>query len=200
VQEGAEGHYFIDYENSKIVPYLQPQYLWVNLAGREEGGVVDPADYEAVRDEVIDVLLSLRDPETGRSPMELVCRREALGHANSNTSTVGDVLFFLKPPYTNWDGFIDTMSLGPVGRRRIEGPHFSESQLVLGNHTPYLPTARYNGFANGAMTFFSGPGIREGIRRPEPIRLTDIAPTAAKVLGIAPPRDAQGRVLSDVLS
>ena len=35
----------------------------INLAGREIDGIVDPGDYEKVRDEVMDRLGSLRRPE-----------------------------------------------------------------------------------------------------------------------------------------
>jgi predicted AlkP superfamily phosphohydrolase/phosphomutase len=48
----------------------------VNLAGREEGGIVPPGDYERVRDEVADAIASFVDPATGRSPVKRVWRRE----------------------------------------------------------------------------------------------------------------------------
>ena len=40
----------------------------VNLAGREPNGIVDPADFERVRDEVAERVSSFVDPETGRRP------------------------------------------------------------------------------------------------------------------------------------
>jgi predicted AlkP superfamily phosphohydrolase/phosphomutase len=40
----------------------------INLAGREPDGVVDPADFERVRDQVMDALGSFVDPKTGRKP------------------------------------------------------------------------------------------------------------------------------------
>ena len=39
----------------------------MNLAGREPDGIVDPADFEKVRDEVMDRLSSFVDPKTGAS-------------------------------------------------------------------------------------------------------------------------------------
>jgi predicted AlkP superfamily phosphohydrolase/phosphomutase len=48
----------------------------LNLAGREPNGTVAPADYERVRDEVAAALLELKDPETGRSPIGGVLRKE----------------------------------------------------------------------------------------------------------------------------
>jgi predicted AlkP superfamily phosphohydrolase/phosphomutase len=48
----------------------------VNLAGREPEGTVDPADFERVRDDVAEQLLSFVDPATGRHPIAGIERRE----------------------------------------------------------------------------------------------------------------------------
>jgi predicted AlkP superfamily phosphohydrolase/phosphomutase len=48
----------------------------INLAGREPDGVVVPADYERLRDEVAERLAAFRDPATGRAPVGRVWRRE----------------------------------------------------------------------------------------------------------------------------
>ena len=40
--------------------------LYVNLVGREEKGIVDPADKQALLDELQDKLLEVRDPKTGK--------------------------------------------------------------------------------------------------------------------------------------
>jgi predicted AlkP superfamily phosphohydrolase/phosphomutase len=48
----------------------------INLAGREPDGIVDPADYERLRDELLERLSSFRDPQTGRCPFKAIHRRE----------------------------------------------------------------------------------------------------------------------------
>lgn len=48
----------------------------VNLAGRESDGVVDPADFERVRDEVAERVAEFVDPATGKHPVARVWRRE----------------------------------------------------------------------------------------------------------------------------
>jgi len=48
----------------------------VNLAGRESDGIVDPADFEGMRDEVADKLLSFVDARTGVAPVARATRRE----------------------------------------------------------------------------------------------------------------------------
>ena len=50
----------------------------VNLAGREPDGIVDPADFEKVRAEVMERLASYVDPKTGRKPVKAIHRREDL--------------------------------------------------------------------------------------------------------------------------
>ncbi len=50
----------------------------INLAGREPGGVVDPADYERTRDEVMSRLAEFTDPKTGRTPVKAIYRKEEI--------------------------------------------------------------------------------------------------------------------------
>ncbi|MEX0989905.1 MAG: alkaline phosphatase family protein [Actinomycetota bacterium] len=50
----------------------------INLAGREPDGIVDPADFEKVRDQVMDALSSFVDPETGRKPVKAIFKREEI--------------------------------------------------------------------------------------------------------------------------
>jgi predicted AlkP superfamily phosphohydrolase/phosphomutase len=50
----------------------------INLAGREANGIVDPSEYERVRDEVAERVASFVDPQTGRHPVAKVWRREDL--------------------------------------------------------------------------------------------------------------------------
>ena len=48
----------------------------INLAGREIDGVVDPGDYDKVRDAVMDRLGSFVDPKTGTKPVKEIHKRE----------------------------------------------------------------------------------------------------------------------------
>ena len=48
----------------------------VNLAGREPDGIVDPADFEKVRDEVMERLSSFVDPDTGKKPVKEIFKKE----------------------------------------------------------------------------------------------------------------------------
>ena len=48
----------------------------INLAGRDVDGIVDPGDYEKVRDELMDRLGSFVDPKTGNKPVKAIYKRE----------------------------------------------------------------------------------------------------------------------------
>src|SRR5438093_6909813 len=48
----------------------------INLAGREIDGVVDPGDYEKVRDALLDRLGSFVDSKTGTKPVKEIYKRE----------------------------------------------------------------------------------------------------------------------------
>jgi predicted AlkP superfamily phosphohydrolase/phosphomutase len=188
----------VDVDRSRAAPYLDPQHVWVNLAGREPGGIVPPAQYEATRDAIIDALRAVRDPETGEPPIAVAARREDLGVEGKAEDRAGDVLFFLRPGYTTWDGTIESLRFHEASPERTTGPVVTPSLEVVGHHTPHLPNARLGMFQNGAFTAFAGRGVRQGYRREHPMRLVDLAPTASRLLGVPAPRDSEGRVLGDV--
>jgi predicted AlkP superfamily phosphohydrolase/phosphomutase len=50
----------------------------INLAGREPDGIVDPADFEKVRDQMMDALGSFIDPKTGHKPVKTIYKREEI--------------------------------------------------------------------------------------------------------------------------
>jgi predicted AlkP superfamily phosphohydrolase/phosphomutase len=63
----------------------------INLAGREPDGIVDPADFEKVRDQVMDALSSFTDPATGKKPVKAIYRREEI-FKGKHAETAPDIL------------------------------------------------------------------------------------------------------------
>ncbi|MGH2636296.1 MAG: alkaline phosphatase family protein [Actinomycetota bacterium] len=63
----------------------------INLAGREPDAIVDPADYEQVRDQVMDALGSFVDPKTGKKPVKAIFRREEI-FKGKHADTAPDIL------------------------------------------------------------------------------------------------------------
>ncbi len=161
--------------------------VWVNLKGRDPHGVVEPGEeYERVRDEVIALLLSLKDPETGRPVFSMVCRREEAKVLGVGGDRDPDVVFC----YSTW----------AQPKARVKRP--SEHPLwgvVTGTHGAYLPSAKTAVGTIETVFIVRGPGVKRGYRRPRPVALSDVAPTLCYVAGIPAPRDAEGRVIRDML-
>ena len=64
-----------DIKRSKAFPQ-RTIYIYVNLKGRDPGGIVEPADYEKVQQQIIDALYSYVDPATGKRPVALALTKK----------------------------------------------------------------------------------------------------------------------------
>jgi predicted AlkP superfamily phosphohydrolase/phosphomutase len=71
----------------------------INLAGRDPEGVVDPGDFERVRDEVMDRLAGFVDPKTGRTPVLEIHKREEV-FKGKHADTAPDILMVPAPGYS----------------------------------------------------------------------------------------------------
>jgi predicted AlkP superfamily phosphohydrolase/phosphomutase len=78
--------------------------VFINLKGREPTGIVEPADYEEVRRQLIDLLREYREPTTGQHPFSLVLSREDAEVVNLWGSLVGDVVFALRADFDGAHG------------------------------------------------------------------------------------------------
>ena len=165
----------LDIENlsgSRAVPYQTAGsvQIYVNLEGRNPGGVVPAEEYETTRQQIVEIF-----QELGPAAIERVLLKE---QTEAITTTMGvtmnmlhphrtgDVVVFAKPPY-----------------------HFG-SKFLLGDHG-FIPNGDEERFAAFAA---SGPDIVPG-QVISPVTALDIVPTVAFALGIAPPPAAEGRVL-----
>jgi predicted AlkP superfamily phosphohydrolase/phosphomutase len=93
-------------------------HIFINLKGREPGGIVDQANYEATQREIIDAFHSYKDPHTGRHPFILALSRENAEIINLWGDLVGDVVFALDPAFDGAHG-----RHLPVGQFGISGQH-----------------------------------------------------------------------------
>jgi predicted AlkP superfamily phosphohydrolase/phosphomutase len=78
--------------------------VFLNLKGREPEGIVEPADYDRVRRELIDLLLDYREPASGQHPFSLVLSREDAEVVNLWGPLVGDVVTALRPEFDEAHG------------------------------------------------------------------------------------------------
>jgi len=189
----------IDWSRTKVFPYFEPPYIWVNLKSKYPHGTVSDEEYDKVVEETIKALYRIRDPETGECPIALALRREDAVYLGQWGDRVGDVVYFLKPSYSCWNtprfDRVDpsVMTLGDVA------PVLSKPTNVTGYHSTYLPNARIGGFEIAAPLIFAGPGVKRGYRRAMPAYMVDVVPTILRLLGLKIPPYMEGKVLRDIL-
>ena len=172
----------------------------MNLEGRDPQGIVKQKEYEEVREQVIDVLQGLRDPETGERVATMVLTREESVNIGWGDERTGDVVYFLRPPYTVWCGPLEDLLTYMATERHLgEDWTFRDQSRVTGIHGYYLPNDRVDRFSNSSIFMAKGPGVKRGVELKKPVKLMDITPTISYILGIPPPRDSEGRILHEIL-
>jgi len=179
--------------------------FYVNLIGRHPEGVVPPAEYEAVRNQIIQAFQSLADPANpGKQVVLAVLRKEQLGNVDGsnslNPTRSGDVVVVLRPPYQ--------FDAATPGQRIAFSQFFGQH-----GYLPNLVNLARNVNMHGTFVA-SGPGIRGrghhdddhgghgrggGSRTIRGVRAIDVAPTIAFLMGIEGPTNATGRVLFEAL-
>jgi hypothetical protein len=159
--------------------------IYVNLAGRDPGGVVPAANYEAVRNQIIAAFQNLTDPANpGKQVILKIMKKEELRNVDGvdalHPNRSGDVVVVSRPPYQ-----FDAATPG----QRIAFSQF------FGQHG-YLPDfvdLAHNINMHAAFVA-AGPGFRK--QAPVAgIRAIDVAPTLAFVMGIPGPQNARGKIL-----
>ena len=161
-----------------------PPSIWVNLKGVKPAGIVEPAEYKALTDFIIEKLGELKDPRTGKPVIARVYRRDEIFHGPFSCEGADlvldwwseDSLFSTKP------SFHEDRDKPPVIIRE-HGP--SENSEWGGTH-------RLNGILIGR-----GPAFKNGAEI-ENAQLIDIAPTLLHLLGVPVPEDMDGKVLTSV--
>jgi predicted AlkP superfamily phosphohydrolase/phosphomutase len=148
---------------------LVPRGVRINLKGREPGGIVEPDEYEAVRDRLIADLRDLRYP-TGEPVFDRVFRREEV----------------MEGPYLELAP--DVVTCMPIG---VPSCHLEPREIfavctgATGSHTDW------------GVLIAHGPGVAAG-REVSGARLMDVAPTALYALGVPLYDDMDGRPVLDV--
>lgn len=175
---------------SRSVAYVQADRgseVWVNLRGREPMGIVPPDRYGETQEAIIDALLDWRDPGTGKRPIALALKlqdAQIIGYWGTDN---GDVVLTFNRGY-GWGPPLDGKTVGP-GREALHGSQIPTSE------TPF--------FTNMACFIMAGPRIKVDYERDWQryglMRMVDLAPTFAHLLGLRPPRHSTGAVLADLL-
>lgn len=144
--------------------------VFLNVKGREPQGIVEPRDYEGLRDELIQKLEALGD-ENGNPIGTRVYRPEKLYHKCNGVWPDLVVIF----------GDLYWRSIGSIGYNAV---HVFENDTGPddANH------------AQDAMFLLRAPGVQPG--RVAPVDILDVAPTLLKLYGLPIPADMQGKSLA----
>lgn len=196
--DNTKNKFVIDWEKSVAFPYLEPPYIWVNLKGRDPQGIVNPKDYENVRENIIKALYEMRDPNTGNQIVKLALKREEAAFLGQNGDRVGDVVYYLHPPYLLFDGSLDQLNAAELSPQYLLKPEAYESKGNFAAHAYYLPTQQLGKYSISVPLIIYGPGIQKGIELKNSVNLIDIVPTIAELLKIPNPNTSQGRVLHEI--
>ena len=172
--------------------------FYINLVGRHPEGIVPVAEYENVRNQIIQAFQNLTDPANpGKQVVLAILRKEQLSNVDGtnslNATRSGDVVVVLRPPY-QYDA-------ATPGQRIAFSQFFGQH-----GYLPNLVNLARNVNMHGTFVA-AGPGIRGGGgggnggggRVVHDVRAIDVAPTIGFLMDIDGPADASGEVLRDIL-
>jgi predicted AlkP superfamily phosphohydrolase/phosphomutase len=146
--------------------------LFMNVKGREPQGCVDPADYEKVRDELIQGIESIADP-AGKS----------IGSRAYKPADIYREVRNVAPDLMVYFGNLDWRSIGTVGTRAL---HTFENDTGPddANHDWH-----------GIFMMKTPHGTTQPMGEQQGLRLYDVGPTALRLAGLQPPEEMIGRSL-----
>jgi predicted AlkP superfamily phosphohydrolase/phosphomutase len=179
-----QGYLSLEYQPDGIVPLEKCEVDWsrtrawgsggyyarlfLNVKGREPEGVVDPADYEQVRDELIERIAAIADP-AGKNIGSVAYKPQEIYQEVNN----------IAPDLIVYFGNLSWRSVGSLGLSRI---HTFENDTGPddANH------------AQQGLYIYHDP--RGGARGRAPRRhLMDVAPTILQLMDLPVPSDMRGR-------
>ena len=178
-----EGYLTLEYQPDGIVPLEKCEVDWdktlawgsggyyarlfLNVKGREPNGVIDPADYERIRDELAERIAGITDPE-GKTIGSVAYKPEETYREVNN----------IAPDLIVYFGDLNWRSVGSLGLNRI---HTFENDTGPddANH------------AQEGLYIYTDPK-KQGQGLGPTQHLMDVAPTILEQLGVPVPTDMQG--------
>ncbi len=168
----------VDWDRTEAYSLGNVGQIFLNVAGREPSGIVQPGeDYERIRTRIMERLLELRDPDTRERVVEVVYRREDIYHGDY-LDKAPDIIFI--PTRLEYFGFgeyeFGSHKIIEAMRRGISGTH------------------RMNG-----IFLAYGAAIEPGVVV-ENASLVDLAPTILHLMSAPAQAQMDGRILQEVIS
>jgi len=145
--------------------------LFLNVQGREPQGIVEPSDYERVRDDLVEQLEKMTGPEG-----------ELLGTKVYKPQDVYPEVRGVAPDLLVYFGDLEWRSVGTIGATMV-GDCFTYENDTGPDGANHDRT--------GVFVMSGAPGQPSG--RVEGLKLIDVGPSILSLYGIDPPDGAQGR-------
>ncbi|MDM8007633.1 MAG: alkaline phosphatase family protein [Phycisphaerae bacterium] len=178
---GIEHELVVDWAQTRacVIHAGMNGFLYISLKGRQPNGVVEPSDYEKVRDDLRNrfVAATCTDP-AGREIRifpEVHKPEELYGCSREEQPWMPDLLLVPQPGLAVVRRILGRQPVRWSSLRRLEGTHRVEGILIA-----------------------NGPHIRQGGAATG--RIVDIAPTLLAAMGLKVPSDMEGSVLTDLFA
>lgn len=170
VREGLQNRENVDWRRSMAYCRSRNELgVRINLEGRDPHGIVSKSEYEVVRDEIIEILSTLRTPD-GNYAFEFVERREAV-YDGPYTEDACDILF--RPKEMN-----NIVELQLTGRKFLPADSFDHKKQGV--------------FIGAGPAFNPEANIQE-------LSITDIAPIIMALSECSVPARMAGKVPEELL-
>jgi predicted AlkP superfamily phosphohydrolase/phosphomutase len=183
-----QGYLTLEYQPEGIVPLEKCEVDWdrtlawgsggyyarlfLNVKGREPNGVIDPADYDRVRDELAERIAGITDPEG--NPIGSVAHKPKDIYQEVN-NIAPDLIVYL--------GNLSWRSVGSLGLNRIH-TFDNDTGPDDANH------------AQEGLYIYADPR-RQGHGRGGTRHLMDVAPTILELMEVLVPTDMRGRSFAE---
>lgn len=145
--------------------------IHINLQGRDPLGLVAPAEYESLRDQLIAELALVINPATGQPHYQRLYKREEL-YSGPQLGNIADLIGH------------------PAEFRTVDAGMDFRSNKLFETDIALSGTHRVEG-----IFALAGPGVAGRGQALPPIRIYDLAPTILYCLGVPVPDDMDGHVI-----
>lgn len=153
----------------------------INVEGRDPNGIVKPGEeYENLRNQIIDQLTQLTDPETNKRVVDRAYKGEELYHGE-HVKEAPDLVIMWREGYR---GSVEDIERPELGMKKGKNSLFETPHRRSGTHK-----------LNGTL-FLKGKGIKKNVEI-EGARIIDLAPTILYLMNHLVPADMDGRVLKE---
>ncbi len=174
---------FVDWTETKAYSLGAGGNIYINLVDREPKGIVQSGvEYEQLREDLIEALLSMRDPETGEAIIEKVVKREQL-YSGPHLEQAPD-LIIQWADYGYWGR----------GQYDVHSPVFENQRHFDFSDQPLTGSHRLDG-----ILIVHGAEIEPEVGLND-ANIIDLAPTILSLLGIKPLEVMDGRLLDELLT